>query len=83
MGILQRIGAIKINTVLRVVGTVGWLYMAFTCGRCYEDNQNECRCGQERACAFGPGIVGKQECDVDRTWDKCRPDPRYLMPEMH
>ncbi len=46
-------------------------------------NEEECGyCPAERACVFGPGIIGVQKCSVSsydrRTyWQKCDPDPEF------
>ena len=40
----------------------------------------ECGCGDERSCAFGIGIVGRQHCTYNHRWSRCEPDPSYKTP---
>lgn len=46
-----------------------------------EEHKNECLCGAEQSCSFGPGIVGKQKCRtgglMKNEWSRCEPDPKY------
>ena len=46
-----------------------------------KESQNECICGGEQTCPFGPGIVGVQKCNtgsfMKNQWGRCEPDPKY------
>ena len=42
-------------------------------GRMAREAENECDCWDHRTCAFGPGIVGRQECSYHQKWTRCEP----------
>jgi len=76
-----------VKVALNIVLFSAFIFLGFMLGRVHEMNDHaerdvkECfACGQTQACAFGPGIVGVQSCEVGYKWGRCEPDPRFKVP---
>jgi hypothetical protein len=78
------IGNIQIRTLIVPFWMVNAFYWGLMLGRCTgadeERARHQCHSTDTRPCAFGPGIVGRQECSWFDEWRRCEPDPKYRVP---
>jgi hypothetical protein len=68
-----------------LVGNMIGAFCGFLLGSAHgmqvERERHECFYTQQRACVFGPAIVGVQECGTDARWQGCKPDPKHCPEE--
>jgi len=67
--------------ILAALFELGWVsyHIGYDNGHLAEMDREykaeECGCGTEQSCVFGPGIVGVQHCGYSRKWSRCEPAP--------